>query len=86
MQEYVKWPEVDCQPKLHTFSSLLDALNACSGDIDCGGVSQSCLQKGQAEQQKQNFFTCGYPPNTKLVYNDHCRTIALYQKSKKILI
>ena len=52
-------------------------MGACSRDMNCGGVSQPCLAKGE-----KIYSTCPNPPAAELNYNDVCETMAFYQKSK----
>lgn len=76
--EYATIKNKDCTPKIREreYSSLLEALIACSRDIDCGAVSESSLLINQT-----HYHTCPYPPDAQFTYDDG-KYMVLYQKSK----
>ena len=76
--EYVTIKNKDCNPKIREreYSSLLEALMACSRDIDCGAVSES---SGLINQT--HYHTCLYPPAAQFTYEDG-KHLVMYQKSK----
>ena len=86
--EYVKRKYIECSSIIRKYESMVDAMEACSRDMNCEGINQPCFSKG-----KPIYSTCSYPPQVPpplhpppFSYDDRCETLAFYQKSKQILL